>query len=369
MKIPFVDLKAQYRSIQTEIDAAIRDVVENTAFIEGPRLEAFEKDFAAFCRAPHCAGVGSGTDALYLALKAMGIGPGDEVITVSHTYIATAEAISFAGAKPVFVDIETDTMLMDARQIDAAITPRTKAILPVHLYGQLVDMDAVLAVAQKHRLLVLEDCAQGHAAELDGRRSPIGPVAAFSFYPGKNLGAYGDAGGVVTRDPAIHKYITEMRNHGREKKAKYEHARLGFGFRLDTLQAAILRAKLPHLESWTEKRRAHARHYSERLKGVLEIPIERPGRRHVFHVYAVRTDQPAALREHLEAAGVATNCHYPIPVHLQPAYAFLGMKRGAFPLTETCVDRLLSLPMFPDLTPDQVDYACDKVLEFFGRKG
>lgn len=369
MKIPFVDLKAQYRAIQTEIDAALRDILENTAFIEGPRLEAFEKDFAAFCRAPHCAGVGSGTDALYLALKALGVGPGDEVITVSHTYIATAEAISFAGATPVFVDIEPDTMLMDARLLDAAMTPRTKALLPVHLYGQLADMDAVLAVAQKHGLHVLEDCAQAHAAELGGRRSPIARVAAFSFYPGKNLGAYGDAGGVVTHDPAIHKDITEVRNHGRERHAKYEHARLGFGFRMDTLQAAILRAKLPHLEAWTEKRRAHARHYTERLKGVLETPVERPGRRHVYHVYPVRTERPAALRTHLEAAGISTNCHYPIPVHLQPAYAALGLKRGALPVTEACVARLLSLPMYPDLTADQVDFVCDTILAFFGRKG
>lgn len=369
MKIPFVDLKAQYRAIQTEIDAALRDILENTAFIEGPRLEAFEKDFAAFCRAPHCAGVGSGTDALYLALKALGVGPGDEVITVSHTYIATAEAISFAGATPVFVDIEPDTMLMDARLLEAAITPRTKALLPVHLYGQLADMDAVLAVAQKHGLHVLEDCAQAHAAELGGRRSPIARVAAFSFYPGKNLGAYGDAGGVVTHDSATHKDITEIRNHGRERHAKYEHTRLGFGFRMDTLQAAVLRAKLPHLEAWTEKRRAHARHYTERLKGVLETPVERPGRRHVYHVYPVRAERPAALRAHLETAGVSTNCHYPIPVHLQPAYAALGLKRGALPVTEACAERLLSLPMYPDLTADQVDFVCDNILAFFGRKG
>ncbi len=365
MKIPFVDLKAQYQSIRPEIDRAIQAVLDETAFIQGPRLEAFERDFAAFCRAPLCAGVGSGTDALYLALKALGIGPGDEVITVSHTYIATAEAISMAGATPVFVDVENDSQLMDPTLIEPAITPKTKAILPVHLYGQMCDMNCILKTAEKHGLKVLEDCAQGHAAELDGKRSPVGPVAAFSFYPGKNLGAYGDAGAVVTRDPEIHEFVRQQRDHGRRKGAKYEHAFLGFGFRLDTLQGAILHAKLPHLEDWTHARRKHAAHYTRSLRDVVTTPREGEGRRHVYHVYSIRTGRRDDLRKHLEAAGVSTNIHYPIPVHLQPAYRFLGIQRGTLPVTESSADHILSLPMYPDLTEEQVDFVCDRALEFF----
>ncbi len=365
MKIPFVDLKAQYLGIQAEMNRAIQSVLDETAFIMGPKLDAFEHDFAAFCKAPHCAGVGSGTDALYLALKAMGIGAGDEVISVSHTYIATTEAISFTGAKPVFVDIEPDTMLMNADLIEAAITPRTKAIVPVHLYGQMCDMDRIMAIAKKHKLLILEDCAQGHAAEFNGKRSPMCPVAAFSFYPGKNLGAYGDAGAVVTHDMKIHEYVMQQRDHGRPMGAKHEHAHLGFGFRLDTLQAAILHVKLPHLEKWTELRRKHAAHYTSRLKSLVTTPVEKAGRRHVYHVYALRTPKRDALRKHMEAAGVSVGIHYPIPVHMQPAYASLGLKRGAFPVTEQTADTLLSLPMFPDLTEGQVGYVCDQVERFF----
>lgn len=368
MKIPFVDLKAQYEGIRGEIDGAIQGVLNETAFIQGPRLEAFERDFARFCGAEFCAGVGSGTDALYLALRAMGIGTGDEVITVSHTYIATTEAISFAGARPVFVDVEPDTMLMDATQIEAAITSRTRAILPVHLYGQMCDMDRILAIAKKHRLMVLEDCAQGHAAELNGRRSPVGSVAAFSFYPGKNLGAYGDAGAVVTRDPKIQEFVVQQRDHGRPRGAKHEHAHLGFGFRLDTLQAAILHVKLPHLEKWTETRRRRAAEYTGRLKEVVTTPVERAGRRHVYHLYPIRTPGRAALQKHLEAAGIGTGIHYPIPVHLQPAYGFLGLKRGALPITEECTDQLLSLPMHADLTEAQIGFVCDRVAEFFEKK-
>ena len=364
MKIPFVDLKAQYQSIREEIHLAIQGVLEESAFILGPRLEAFEHDFAKFCNAPYCACVGSGTDALYLALKAMGVGSGDEVVTVAHTYIATTEAISFTGAKPVFVDVEPDTMLMDVDKIEAAITRKTKTILPVHLYGQICDMDRILAIARKHRLQVLEDCAQGHAAEFNGKRSPICPVAAFSFYPGKNLGAYGDAGAVVTHNRKIHKYILQQRDHGRVKGAKYEHAHLGFGFRMDTIQAAILHVKLNHLEDWTEKRRQHAAHYTRRLKGVVTTPVELPGRRHVWHIYPIRTKKRDDLRKHLETAGVSANIHYPIPVHLQPAYRFLKVRRGKLPVTERCAKELLSLPMYPDLTPEQVDYVCDRVIEF-----
>lgn len=365
MKIPFVDLKAQYRGIQKEIDQALREVLEECAFIMGPRKEAFERNFAAFCRASHCVGVGSGSDALLLALKALGVGPGDEVITVSHTFIATVEAISMAGATPRFIDVEPDSLLLNPALIEPAITPRTKAVIPVHLYGQMCDLDTILKIAEKHGLRVLEDAAQAHAAEFRGRRSPIGPVAAFSFYPGKNLGAYGDAGAVVTRDPSIFDRVTRLHDHGRPAGYKFEHPSLGFGHRLDTIQAAILHVKLGYLEKWTEARRRHAAHYNRRLSEVVSVPLELPERRHVYHVYAIRTDRRAELRKHLQAAGVSTNIHYPIPVHLQPCYQFLGVSRGSLPVTEKCVDQLLSLPMFPELTEDQVDFICDEVLAFY----
>lgn len=365
MKVPFVDLKAQYLEIRDEVDQVIREVLNESAFILGPRMDAFETDFARFCHAPHAVGVGSGTDALYLSLKAMGIREGDEVITVSHTYFATTEAIIFAGAKPVFVDVDEESQLMDARLIESAITSRTRAILPVHLYGQMCDMDAILTVASKFELSVLEDCAQGHAAELKGRRSPVASTAAFSFYPGKNLGAYGDAGAVVTHDAKIAEYVAQQRDHGRVRGAKYEHAHVGFGFRLDTLQAAILSVKLRHLEDWTERRRRHATHYASRLKDVVRLPYECPGRRHVYHLYPIRTSQREELRKYLEAAGISALIHYPIPAHLQPACAFLGIKRGSLPITETCADQLLSLPMYADLTESQIDYICDQVIKFF----
>ena len=365
MKIPFVDLKAQYLSIQAEIDRAIQDVLDETAFILGPKLEAFEKDFAAFCNAPFCVTVGSGTDALYLALKAMGVGPGDEVITVSHTFIATAEAISMTGAVPRFVDVEMDSQLMNADLLPAAITPRTKAIVPVHLFGQMCDMEKIMATSDRHGLQVLEDCAQGHAAEFRGRRSPISRVAAFSFYPGKNLGAYGDAGAVVTHDPKTCDYVTRQRDHGRPKGFKHEHPTLGFAWRMDTLQAAILHVKLRYLERWTKQRRKHAAHYTQRLKEVVKTPHEFSDRRHVYHLYPIRTEKRDALQKHLQAAGVSTGIHYPIPVHLQPAYEFLGLKRGTLPVTEQCADQLLSLPMYPELTEGHMDYTCDRVLDFF----
>ena len=363
MKIPFVDLHAQYRSIQKEIHKVIQEVLDETAFIQGPKLEAFEKDFAVFCNAPYCAGVGSGTDALYLALKALGVGPGDEVITVAHTYIATAEAISFAGAHPVFVDIDPGTQLMDPNLIESAITSRTKAIIPVHLYGQICQMEPILAIAKKHGLLVLEDCAQAHAAEYQKKRSPICSVAAFSFYPGKNLGAYGDAGAVVTHDASIYEYVIQQRDHGRPRGNKYEHPYIGFGFRLDTLQAVVLHAKLKYLEMWTQKRRAHATHYARRLKdAAIVLPHEYEGNRHVYHLYTIRTPKRDSLKKHLEKAGIAVGLHYPIPVHLQPAYHFLGLKRDSLPITEECADQVLSLPMYAELTENQIDYICDQIL-------
>ncbi len=364
MTIPFIDLKAQYLSIQKEIDQALASVLTESAFILGPRLEAFEAEFARFCGAPYCVGVGSGTDALYLALKALGVGNGDEVITVAHTFIATAEAISFAGATPVFVDVEESSQLMDLDRVEKAITPRTRAIIPVHLAGQMVDMDRLLRIAAKHRLPVLEDSAQAHGAKWKGKRSPIAPMAAFSFYPGKNLGAYGDAGAVVTHDKNLYETMLQQRDHGRARGAKYEHASVGFGFRLDTLQAAILSVKLRHLEDWTERRRAHARHYTLRLKSVVQTPFELADCRHVFHLYSIRTSRRDELFKFLVAAGIAANIHYPIPVHLQPAYAFLKQQKGRFPVSEKCASETLSLPMYPELTEAQIDHVCDKVIEF-----
>ncbi|MDD2707635.1 MAG: DegT/DnrJ/EryC1/StrS family aminotransferase [Verrucomicrobiae bacterium] len=365
MKIPFVDLKAQYLTIQKEMDEAIKTILAETAFIMGPRKEAFENDFARYCNARFCIGVGSGTDALYLAMKALGIGPGDEVITVSNTFIATVEAISTTGATPRFVDVEPQGQLMDPALFEAAITPKTKAVVPVHLFGQMCDMDRILAIAKKHHLIVLEDAAQAHAAEYQGKRSPLCGTAAFSFYPGKNLGAYGDAGAVVTQDEKIYEYIVRFHNHGCPKGGKYEHLSIGFGYRLDTLQAAILQVKLRHLDKWTGQRRAHAAHYTSRLKDVVTTPHEFPNRRHVYHLYPIRTQQRAELAKHLQAAGVSTGIHYPIPVHLQPCYEFLGVKRGQLPVTEQCADTMLSLPMFGELTESQVDYVCDQVLAFF----
>ncbi len=365
MKIPFVDLKTQYQSIRQEIHQAIQGVLDESAFIQGSKLEAFENAFAGFCNAKYCAGVGSGTDALYLALKAMGIGHGDEVITVSLTYIATAEAISFTGATPIFVDVVPDSMLMNIDQIAAAITPRTKAIIPVHLYGQMCDIEKILILAKKYNLKVLEDSAQAHAAEFKHKRSPISSVAAYSFYPSKNLGAYGDGGALVTNDQKIYEDVFQQRDHGRLKGAKYEHAHLGFGFRLDTLQAAILHTKLKHLEDWTQRRRKHALHYTERLKDLVITPHEAEGCHHVYHVYSIRTKKREDLKKHLASADIDTIIHYPIPIHLQKAYSFLKLKRGALPVTEQCTEELLSLPMYADLTETQVDYVCDRIIEFF----
>jgi dTDP-4-amino-4,6-dideoxygalactose transaminase len=368
MKIPFVDLKAQYKTIQPEIQKALEDVFEQSAYIQGPKLEAFEKAFAQFCDAPYCAGVGSGTDALYLALRALGIGPGDEVITVANTYIATVEAISFTGAKPVFVDVEPESQLIDLELLPKAVTSKTKVVIPVHLYGQICDMEAILSIARKHNLVVLEDAAQAHAAEFRGKKSPISSIAAYSFYPGKNLGAYGDAGAVVTHDRKVYEYILQQRDHGRRQGAKYEHDQVGFGFRLDTLQAAVLGTKLPHLKKWTELRRKHGAHYSKRLKDYVKIPFEFNDRIHVYHVYAIRTPQRDQLREYLESKGVSTNIHYPIPVHLQKAYASLEIRRGSLPVTESASEQLLSLPMYPDLSEAQIDYICDHIAQFFESK-
>ena len=364
MTIPLVDLKAQYLSIQDEIDAAIQRVVDSTGFILGPDVRAFEEEFARFCGVQHAVGVDSGTAALHLAFLACGIGPGDEVITTPHTFIATIGMLGRVGARPVFVDIDPRTYNMDPAKIEAAITERTKAIMPVHLYGQPAEMDPILEIADRHGLKVIEDAAQAHGAEYKGRRAgSMGHVAIFSFYPGKNLGAYGDAGALVTNDGEIAEQVRLLRNHGRREK--YEHLLEGFNYRIDTLQAAILRVKLAHLEEWNEARRRHVATYHELLSDLdLVLPYEPEHVRAVYHLFAVRLRERDALRERLRERGVSTGIHYPIPLHLQPAYLHLGHKEGDFPITEECARQVLSLPMYPELTRGQMEEVTRAIKEF-----
>jgi dTDP-4-amino-4,6-dideoxygalactose transaminase len=370
MTIPLVDLKAQYLSIKDEIDAAIQRVVDSTNFILGPDVRAFEEEFARFCGVQHAVGVDSGTAALHLAFLACDIGPGDEVITTPHTFIATIGMLGRVGAKPVFVDIDPRTYNMNPDRIEAAITERAKAIMPVHLYGQPAEMDPILEIADRHGLKVIEDAAQAHGAEYKGRRAgSMGHVAIFSFYPGKNLGAYGDAGALVTNDGEIAEKVRLLRNHGRREK--YEHLLQGFNYRIDTLQAAILRAKLAHLEEWNEARRRHVATYRELLSDLdLVLPYEPEHVMAVYHLFVVRLEGSSSrerddLREHLKARGISTGIHYPIPLHLQPAYRHLGYKGGDFPFTEECARQVLSLPMYPELTQAQMEGVARAIKEFW----
>jgi dTDP-4-amino-4,6-dideoxygalactose transaminase len=360
--IPYADLRTQYRSIKPEIDAAVLRLLDSTQFILGEEVSAFEREFAAYCGTSEAIGVNSGTSALHLSLLAAGIGPGDEVITVPFTFVATAAAIGYAGATPVFVDIEPETFAMAPSAIERAITPRTRALMPVHLYGHPAEMDPILEVARRHGLVVIEDAAQAHGAEYKGRRcGSMGTLAAFSFYPGKNLGAYGEGGAVVTSDAALARKIRIMRSWGEERR--YEHSVKGFNYRMDGIQGAILRVKLRHLEAWTEARRARAADYARAFAGSsVMTPIERPDCRHVYHVYAVRLSNRDATRAALHAADIQTGVHYPIPIHLQPAHADLGYTRGDFPVSETIASQVLSLPMFPEMTTEQVQAVADAVL-------
>jgi dTDP-4-amino-4,6-dideoxygalactose transaminase len=359
--IPFVDLKRQYASIRDEVGAAISSVLENSQFILGPEVEAFEQEFAAYCGARYAVGVNSGTSALHLALLAAGIGPGDEVITTPFTFVATAAAIYYTGAKPVYVDIDPRSFTIDPMRLEGAITHRTKAVLPVHLYGQTADMRPILEVARRNGLVVIEDAAQAHGAEYEGRRAgSLADLACFSFYPGKNLGACGEGGAITSNNPEYVRKIRMLRDWGAEEK--YHHKLKGFNYRLEGLQAAILRVKLRHLEDWTEARRAHAALYSALLqKAGFVTPVELPGRRHVYHVYAIRTDRRDVLQSGLKAAGVQYGIHYPIPVHLQEAYREEQWGRGSFPHAEQAADEVLSLPMFAELTDDEIHKVCDEV--------
>ncbi|MCX6029718.1 MAG: DegT/DnrJ/EryC1/StrS family aminotransferase [Chloroflexi bacterium] len=352
--IPFVDLKAQYHSIKTEIDEAVIRVLESSQFVLGKEVAAFEEDFAGYCGSKYALGVNSGTSALHLALLAAGVGPGDEVITTTFTFVATVAAIEYVGAKPVLVDIEPASFNLDVARIEAAITPRTRAIIPVHLYGQPADMDPILELARRRNLIVIEDAAQAHGATYKGRRAgSIGHLGCFSFYPGKNLGAYGEGGLVTTDNPEYARTIRMLRDWGAERK--YQHVLKGYNYRLEGIQGAILRVKLRYLEAWTEARRAHARRYNELLESsAVQTPEEMPYARHVYHVYAVRAARREALQQALSAQSIQTNIHYPIPIHLLPAHADLGHRRGDFPQAEAAADQVLSLPMFPELTDEQI---------------
>jgi dTDP-4-amino-4,6-dideoxygalactose transaminase len=354
-RIPLVDLKAQYQALRPEIDEAIGRVIDRTSFILGEEVERFEAEFAAYCGVAHAVGCANGTDALTLALQAVGVRPGDEVVTVAHTFIATAEAIGAVGARPVFVDVLPGTLLMDPSLLERAITPRTRAILPVHLYGQMVDMDAVMAVARRRGLKVVEDAAQAHGARHRGRRAgSIGDAAAFSFYPGKNLGAYGDAGAVVTNDPAVAGWVAKARNHGRA--TKYEHDFEGRNSRMDGLQGAVLRVKLRRLDGWNERRRELARKYDARLAGTGAKPVEvAAGAEPVHHLYVVETSDRDAALARLAAAGIEGGIHYPVPLHVQKAYAHVGLARGSLPVTERAAARILSLPLYPEMPAEAVD--------------
>ena len=353
--VPFVDLKVQYQSIKSEIDAAIARVIENTSFILGPEAESFENAFAEYVNARFCVGLNSGTAALHLALLACGIGTGDEVIIPANTFFATAEAVSLTGATPVFVDADPLAYTIDAGRIEGAITPRTRAIIPVHLYGQPADLDPIFEIARGRNLRVIEDAAQAHGAEYKGKRAgALGDIGCFSFYPGKNLGAYGEGGAVVTNDEQLAKRVRLLRDHGSEKK--YRHEIVGYNFRLEGIQAAVLDVKLKHLDRWNELRRAHAARYSDLLKDSgLVLPAEMNYARHVYHVYVVQSEARDALQKSLADGGIQTGIHYPIPIHLQPAYASMGHQRGDFPEAERQSDRVLSLPMFAELSEEQLE--------------
>lgn len=360
--IPFVDLKAQYASIKDDVNAAILRVLESCHFTLGPEVAAFEEDFARYCDVRFGVAVNSGTSALHLALLAAGVGPGDEVITVPFTFMATVSAIQYAGATPVFVDIDPATYTMDVSRLEAAITAKTKAIIPVHLYGQPVDMDSLLDIARARGLTVIEDAAQAHGAEYKGRRvGSMGHMACFSFYPGKNLGAYGEGGLVATNDASLTRTLRMLRDWGAEKK--YEHVLKGYNYRMEAIQGAVLRVKLPLLEQWTEARRAVAGQYDRAFKGSgVQTPVTMPNVRHVYHIYAIRTAQRARWQEQLQAKGVSSGIHYPTPIHLLPAFSDLGYGAGSFPHSERAASEVLSLPMYPELSPQQVEEVVAAVL-------
>lgn len=374
MHIPLVDLKAQLETIRPEVYEAITQVVESTDFIMGNAVQLFEQEFAEYCGANHCCGVGNGTDALIIALKALGLKYGERVLTAANTFIASAECITHAGGIVDFVDIDPKTMLMDCDQLELRVRDLrqqkipVKGIIPVHLYGQPCDMDAIMDIARRYELFVIEDSAQAHGALYKGRPvGSFGDVATFSFFPGKNLGAYGDAGAIITNRLDLHELISTFKNHGRAQGMKYEHQFEGYNSRLDTLQAAILRVKLPHMPQWTEKRIVHAEMYKKSLGNIpgLILPHATAEVKHVYHLFVIRTPLRDQLQQYLKEKGIASGVHYPIPLHLQPAYGYLGFSRGDFPNAEKAAAEVLSLPMYAELSTNQIEEISSSIRDFF----
>lgn len=363
MKVKFVDLHAMHAPLMDEFRQVFERVLENSSFILGPEVSRFEQAFAQYLGVDHAVAVSNGTVALELALLGMGVGPGDEVITVPNTFIATAEAVSAVGARPVFVDVDPVSYNMDPTLVERAITPRTRVILPVHLYGQTADMEPLLEIAARRGLKVLEDACQAHGAEYKGKKAgSMGAAGCFSFYPGKNLGALGEGGAVVTSDPELAAKMKLLRDHGSQRK--YEHSVPGYNYRLEGLQGGFLAVKLPHLDSWNDRRRIVAEHYDTLLAGNGTItPVQMPYAHHVYHLYVIQADDREQLRKDLNAAGVETGLHYPGPLHLQEAYKSLGYKQGDFPVCERLAGRILSLPMFPDITREQVEFVVSVIKE------
>jgi dTDP-4-amino-4,6-dideoxygalactose transaminase len=368
MKVPMLDLTIQYQQLKEEINTAVQQVMENAHFILGPNVKKLEQDIAAYSRVKHGVGVGNGSDALHIALMACGVGEGDEVITTAFTFFATAGAIARAGAKPVFVDIDPVTFNIDPTLIEEKITEKTKAIIPVHLYGQTADMDPIIEIARKYNLYIIEDAAQAIGAEYKGRKvGELGDVACYSFFPTKNLGAYGDGGMAVTDNDDLAEKMRVIRVHG--SKPKYYHHVLGYNSRLDEMQAAILNVKFPRLDNWNRLRREKANKYTqllnEKLSDVVVTPVEAEGRYHIYHQYTIRVEKRDELQKYLAEQGVSTMVYYPKPLHLQPVFAHLGYKEGDLPHTEQATLEVLSLPMFPELTDEQQEYVVSKIVEFF----
>jgi dTDP-4-amino-4,6-dideoxygalactose transaminase len=363
MKVPFVDLKAQYLSIKPEIDEAIQTVIDSSRFVLGEAVSGFEKDFADYCGKKHCIALNSGTDALYLAMLSLNLKKGDEVITTPNTFIATATAVSHAGARPVFVDCDKKTYNIDVNKIKRAITQKTKAIIPVHLYGQPADMQPIVELAEEHNIAVVEDCAQAHGAEYKNKKVPVSDTACFSFYPSKPLGAFGEGGAIVTNNEELAERISIWRDQGQSKK--YVHKYTGFNTRMHGIQGAVLGVKLKHIDKWNEFRIKNAKLYNELLGNVCITPYEAGHAKHVYHLYVIKAKNRDKLKSHLDSKNIGTGMHYPIPIHLQEAYKHLGLKQGSFPETESYVKEILSLPMYAELTQEQIKYVVESIKQFY----